>query len=47
MERRALLIFADSAHTDCKRRGWPSTLRILLETHGLRLGGLTGCDVHL
>ena len=47
MERRALLIFADSAHTDCKRRGWPSTFRILLETQGLRLRGATGCDVHL
>lgn len=47
MEQRALLIFADSAHTDCKRRGWPSTFRILLETQGLRLGGAAGCDVHL
>ena len=34
MERRALLIFADSAHTDRKRRGWPSAFGILLEMRG-------------
>jgi glycosyltransferase A (GT-A) superfamily protein (DUF2064 family) len=47
MEQRALLIFADSAHTDCKRRGWPSTFRTLLETQGLDFGERKGCDVHL
>jgi 2-phospho-L-lactate guanylyltransferase (CobY/MobA/RfbA family) len=47
MEQRALLIFADSAHTDCKRRGWPNSFRILLETQGLGFGERTGCDVHL
>ncbi len=47
MEQRALLIFADSAHTDCKRRGWPSTFRILLETQGLSFERQTGCDVHV
>ncbi len=47
MEQRALLIFADSANTDCKRRGWPSTFRILLETQDLGFGERTGCDVHV
>jgi glycosyltransferase A (GT-A) superfamily protein (DUF2064 family) len=47
MEQRALLIFADSAHTDCQRRGWPSTFRILLETHALGFEEQTGCDVHV
>lgn len=31
MRRRALLIFAESAHTDCARRGWPQSFRNLLE----------------
>ncbi|MGH9711829.1 MAG: TIGR04282 family arsenosugar biosynthesis glycosyltransferase [Candidatus Acidiferrales bacterium] len=47
MERRALLIFADSAHTDCQRRGWPATLRFLLETQIFSFEGRTGVDVHL
>ncbi len=47
MERRALLIFADSAHTDCKRRGWPSTFRILLETQGFTFEENPGFDLHL
>ncbi len=47
MERRALLIFADSAHTDCKRRGWPSALRILLETQSFIFEGNSSFDYHL
>jgi glycosyltransferase A (GT-A) superfamily protein (DUF2064 family) len=47
MEARALLIFADSAHTDCKRRGWPARFRILLETQSFRFEERTGFDVHL
>jgi uncharacterized protein DUF2064 len=47
MEQRALLIFGDSANTDCKRRGWPNSFRILLETQVLGFGRRTGCDVHL
>lgn len=47
MERRALLIFADSAHTDCKRRGWPSTFRILLETQSFTFEENRGFDLHL
>ncbi len=47
MEQRALLIFADSGHTDCKRRGWPYAFRILLETQGLGFGERTGCDLHV
>ena len=47
MERRGLLIFADSAHTDCKRRGWPSTFRILLETQSFTFEENRGFDVHL
>ena len=47
MEPRALLIFAASPHVDCKRRGWPSIFRILLEMQGLGFGERTECDVHL
>jgi glycosyltransferase A (GT-A) superfamily protein (DUF2064 family) len=47
MEVRALLIFADSTHTDCKRRGWPSGFRILLEMQRLTFEGSTGFDVHV
>ncbi len=47
MERRALLIFADSAHTDCKRRGWPSAFRILLETQSFTFEENPGFDLHL
>jgi hypothetical protein len=47
METRALLIFADSAHTDCKRRGWPSAFRILLETQGFEVEENPGIDLHL
>jgi hypothetical protein len=47
VERRALLIFADSAHTDCKRRGWPSALRILLETQNFTFEENRGFDLHL
>jgi hypothetical protein len=47
MEQRALLIFADSAHTDCKRRGWPSSFRILLETQGLGFEERTEFDLHV
>jgi len=47
MEQRALLVFADSAHTDCKRRGWSGTFRILLETQVLGFGELAGFHVHL
>jgi len=47
MEKRALLIFADSAHTDCKRRGWPCAFRILLETLNLSFEGNQGFDLHL
>lgn len=47
MERRALLVFADSAHTDCKRRGWPSAFRILLETQSFTFEENRGFDLHL
>jgi hypothetical protein len=47
METRALLIFADSAHTDCKRRGWPSAFRVLLETQGFEVEENAGIDLHL
>lgn len=47
MEQRALLIFADSAHTDCKRRGWPSAFRILLETQTFSFKESPGFDLHL
>jgi uncharacterized protein DUF2064 len=47
MERRALLIFADSAHSDCKHRGWPNAFRILLETQSLTFDESPGFDVHL
>jgi glycosyltransferase A (GT-A) superfamily protein (DUF2064 family) len=47
MEPRALLIFVDSAHTDCKRRGWPSTFRILLETQNFTFEENPGFDLHL
>ncbi len=47
MEQRALLIFADSAHTDCKRRGWPSAFRILLETQSFTFEENRGFDLHL
>jgi glycosyltransferase A (GT-A) superfamily protein (DUF2064 family) len=47
MEPRALLIFADSAHTDCKRRGWPSAFRILLETQRFEVEENAGIDLHL
>ncbi len=47
VERRALLIFADSAHTDCKRRGWPSAFRILLETQSFTFEENCGFDLHL
>ncbi len=47
MERRVLLIFADSAHTDCKRRGWPSAFRILLETQSFVFEENRGFDLHL
>src|SRR5260370_15192860 len=47
VERRALLIFADSAHTDCKRRGWPSAFRILLETQRFTFEENAGIDLHL
>lgn len=46
MERRALLIFADSAHTDCRRRGWPAAFRILLETHSFSFDRRPGFDAH-
>lgn len=45
--RRALLIFADSSHTDCKRRGWPSAFRILLDTQSFLREGIPGFDLHL
>jgi len=47
METRALLIFGDSAHTDCKRRGWPSAFRILLETQRFEIEENAGIDLHL
>jgi len=47
VERRALLIFADSAHTDCKRRGWPSAFRILLETQSFTFEENPDFDLHL
>lgn len=47
MQRRALLIFADSAYTDCKRRGWPSAFRILLETQRFSFEEDPGFDLHL
>lgn len=47
MEWRALLIFADSVNTDCKRRGWPSSFRILLETQHFTFGDNPGFDLHL
>lgn len=46
-KRRALLIFADSAHADCKRRGWPSAFRILLETQSFLQEGIPSYDLHL
>ncbi len=47
IQRRALLIFADSAHTDCQRRGWPSAFRILLETQSFTFEENPGFDLHL
>jgi glycosyltransferase A (GT-A) superfamily protein (DUF2064 family) len=47
MERRALLIFADSSHTDSKRRGWPGAFRILLETQSFNFEESLGFDLHL
>lgn len=47
MEQRALLIFADFAQADCKRRGWPSAFRILLETQSFIFEENPGFDVHL
>jgi hypothetical protein len=47
MKRRALLIFAEPSHTDCKRRGWSSAFRILLETHSFSFEQDSGFDVHL
>src|SRR5260370_8195746 len=47
VERRALLIFADSAHTDCKRRGWHSAFRILLETQSFTFEENPDFDLHL
>lgn len=46
-QRRALLIFADSAHIDCKRRGWHVAFRILLETQGFLQEGIPEVDLHL
>ena len=47
MERRALLIFADSAHTDCKRHGWPAAFRSLLEANKLSFEQSDSFDPHL
>jgi 2-phospho-L-lactate guanylyltransferase (CobY/MobA/RfbA family) len=47
MKQRALLIFADSAHTDCQRRGWPSAFRILLETQNFDFDEMPAFDIHL
>ena len=47
IQRRPLLIFADSAHTDCQRRGWPSAFRILLETQSFTFEENPGFDLHL
>jgi uncharacterized protein len=47
MEQRALLIFADPPHTDCKRRGWPNSFRKLMETQSFTFGENHGFDLHL
>ena len=47
MKSRALLIFADSAHTDCKRRGWPSAFSILLESQSFSFDPCENFDSHL
>jgi Uncharacterized protein conserved in bacteria (DUF2064) len=47
MEQRALLIFAEPPHTDCKRRGWPNSFRKLMETQSFNFGEKHGFDLHL
>jgi len=46
-QRRALLLFADSPHADCQRRGWPAAFRSLLETNHLRFEASEAFDAHL
>lgn len=47
MRRRALLIFAESGHTDCARRGWPlSFCKLLLTQHSYVQQG-EDFDTHL
>ena len=47
MQQRALLIFADSAQTVCKRRGGPSAFRVLLETQSFTFEETRRFDLHL
>lgn len=47
MTRRALLIFAESAHIDCARRGWPRSFRNLLEIHSFCAQQQKDFDTHL
>ena len=45
--RRALLIFADAAHMDCRRRGWPSAFGQLLEIRDVSSYDGQGFALHL
>ena len=47
MTRRALLIFAESAHVDCARRGWPRSFGNLLEIDSLCAQQQKDFDTHL
>lgn len=47
MARRALLIFAESAHIDCARRGWPRSFRNLLQTQSFYTQQGEDFDSHL
>jgi glycosyltransferase A (GT-A) superfamily protein (DUF2064 family) len=47
MTRRALLIFAESAHVDCARRGWPRSFRNLLQTQSFYTQQGEDFDSHL
>lgn len=47
MTRRALLIFAEPAHIDCARHGWPRNFRNLLEIHSFCAQQQKDFDTHL
>lgn len=46
-QRKALLLFADSPHADCRRRGWPVAFHSLLGTNHLRFQLSETFDAHL